>query len=70
MARIDEIDLEFTVWMEFGNTMHKVGTVSASRNEVGDLTRLREAVQDTLAEVSRELDENAVVRLNVPAAQP
>lgn len=69
MAQIaDSIELEFTVWMGFGATMHKVGTVTASRNEIGDLTALREAVQDTLVQVSQELDGNAVVRLNVPAA--
>lgn len=68
MTEIGSIEIEFTVWMQLDNQMHKVGTVTGSRAELGDLATLREAVQDTLVEVSQELDGTAVVRLNIPAA--
>lgn len=69
MATIAEsVELEFTVWMQFENQMYNVGTVTGSRAELGDFATFHEAVQDALVQVSQELDENAVIRLHVPAS--
>jgi hypothetical protein len=68
MTNIAEVELEFSVWLQFEDQMHKVGTVTGSTVELADLNPLREAIQDTLIQVSQELDGNAVIRLHVPAA--
>lgn len=68
MATIAEVELEFTVWIQFEGRMYNVGTVTGSSVELGNLATFQEAIQNALVQVSQELDENAVIRLHIPAA--